>query len=102
MTRELSVVLLLCFPSPVLAKNVALQDRPQLTELCAADEPGEKVSFWGRVLDYQGRPLAKAAVVASPARRERARNDPVIAIVALVKDRDGTLSFQQDIRLESN
>jgi protocatechuate 3,4-dioxygenase beta subunit len=38
----------------------------------------------------------------TPARRESARTDPVISIVTLKKDRDGTLTFQQDIRLEPN
>lgn len=30
--------------------------------LCGPDEPGKKLVFSGRVLDYQGHPLAKAAV----------------------------------------
>jgi len=37
--------------------------------LCGPDEPGEKLAFGGRVLDYQGRPLPKAAVVAYNADR---------------------------------
>jgi len=37
--------------------------------LCHAAEPGDKVSFSGRVLDYQGKPLALAAVVAYNADR---------------------------------
>lgn len=32
--------------------------------LCGPDEPGERLIFGGQVLDYQGRPLAKAAVIA--------------------------------------
>jgi protocatechuate 3,4-dioxygenase beta subunit len=35
--------------------------------LCGPDEPGKKLVFHGRVLDYQGRPLAKAAVAAHQA-----------------------------------
>lgn len=35
--------------------------------LCGPDEPGKKLVFQGRVLDYQGRPLAKAAVMAHQA-----------------------------------
>lgn len=34
------------------------------TVLAGANEPGERMEFWGRVLDYQGRPLAEAAIVA--------------------------------------
>ncbi len=36
----------------------------QLVALCDADEKGERLRFWGRVLDDQGRPLAKASVSA--------------------------------------
>lgn len=32
--------------------------------LCSPEEPGTKLVFGGRVLDYQGLPLAKAAVLA--------------------------------------
>ena len=32
--------------------------------LCTADELGERLTFAGRVLDYEGRPLSKAAVIA--------------------------------------
>jgi protocatechuate 3,4-dioxygenase beta subunit len=32
--------------------------------LCSPDEPGEKLVFSGRVLDYRGQPLAKASVTA--------------------------------------
>src|SRR5262245_38948174 len=76
MTRVLSVALLLCLFSPVLAKDVTREDRPSLVALCAPDEPGVKVAFWGRVLDYQGRPLAKAAVVAYQADRAGLYNPP--------------------------
>src|SRR6188508_2154675 len=42
-----------------------LTDPPaHMVSLCGSDEPGEKLEFWGRVLDYRGRPLSKAAVVA--------------------------------------
>jgi len=34
------------------------------TVLADAFEPGERMEFWGRVLDYQGRPLPEAAIVA--------------------------------------
>src|SRR5262245_13214170 len=37
--------------------------------LCGPEEPGEALTFGGRVLDYQGRALAKAAVVAYNADR---------------------------------
>src|SRR5438067_879687 len=37
--------------------------------LCHAAEPGEKLSFSGCVIDYQGKPLAMAAVVAYNADR---------------------------------
>jgi protocatechuate 3,4-dioxygenase beta subunit len=32
--------------------------------LCGPDEPGERLIFGGQILDYDGRPLAKAAVTA--------------------------------------
>lgn len=32
--------------------------------MCADDEPGEKLEFYGRVLDEHGRPLPKASVIA--------------------------------------
>ena len=35
--------------------------------LCGPDEPGRKLVFHGRVLDYQGKPFAKAAVSAHQA-----------------------------------
>lgn len=38
--------------------------------LCGADEAGDRLVFSGRVLDYQGQPLAKAAVVAYHADRQ--------------------------------
>jgi protocatechuate 3,4-dioxygenase beta subunit len=37
--------------------------------LCGPEEPGERLVFTGRVLDYGGRPLAKAAVIAYHADR---------------------------------
>ena len=41
----------------------AMQGVPTV-ELCGPDEPGEKIVFGGRVLDYAGQPLSRAAVVA--------------------------------------
>lgn len=37
---------------------------PSSVALCGPQEPGERLTFLGRVLDYQGRPLATAAVMA--------------------------------------
>ncbi len=34
------------------------------TVLADEDEPGTRMEFWGRVLDYQGQPLSEAAIVA--------------------------------------
>lgn len=36
----------------------------QPTILADENEPGARMEFWGRILDYQGRPLSEAAVVA--------------------------------------
>lgn len=38
--------------------------RAEAVVLAGPDEPGERLSFTGRVLDYRGRPLSRAAVVA--------------------------------------
>lgn len=38
--------------------------REQAVRLCAPDEPGEPLEFYGRVRDENGRPLARAAVIA--------------------------------------
>ncbi len=61
--------------------------------LCADDEPGERIDFWGRVLDAQGQPLAKAAVVAyntdrsgSYAPRGSGTRNPRIRGVAVTDD----------------
>lgn len=48
----------------------------QLIALCGADEQGEKLRFWGRVLDYEGRPLAKASVIAYHTDRSGLYNPP--------------------------
>jgi protocatechuate 3,4-dioxygenase beta subunit len=40
------------------------QPPPTLVSIAPPGEPGEKLVFWGRVLDYDGRPLEKAAVIA--------------------------------------
>jgi protocatechuate 3,4-dioxygenase beta subunit len=37
---------------------------PITVALCGPDEPGKKLVFHGRILDYQGRPLAKSAIIA--------------------------------------
>src|SRR5437867_8805596 len=44
--------------------------------LCAPDEPGEKLVFNGRILDYEGRPLEKASIVAYHADRQGLYNPP--------------------------
>jgi protocatechuate 3,4-dioxygenase, beta subunit len=55
-------------PSPPRASEAQESAAGTITvALCGPDEPGKKLVFSGRVLDYQGRPLAKAAVVAHQA-----------------------------------
>jgi len=44
--------------------------------ICGPEEPGERLVFEGRVLDYGGRPLAKAAVVAYHTDSEGLYNPP--------------------------
>lgn len=41
-----------------------------IVALCGPEEPGDRLQFSGRVLDYAGRPLSKAAVVAYNADRD--------------------------------
>jgi protocatechuate 3,4-dioxygenase beta subunit len=46
------------------APRAASKTSPDTVRLCDPAEPGEKLFFSGQVLDYAGRPLSKAAVVA--------------------------------------
>ena len=63
--------------SPSRVQTDTLTDPPsQLVALSGPDEPGEKLEFWGRVLDYRGQPLAKAAVVAYHTDRTGLYNSP--------------------------
>ena len=47
-----------------------------VVSICPSGEPGERLLFSGRVLDYQGNPLSKAAVVAYHADRSGLYNPP--------------------------
>ena len=67
--------------------------------LCGPEEPGERLVFGGRVLDYDGRPLGRAAVVAyhtdsrglyNP--RESRTRVPRLRAVAITGD-DGRFRF---------
>lgn len=62
-------------PSTTSVPASSLSDPREVT-LCAADEKGERLTFAGRVLDNQGRPLAKAAVIAYHADRSGLYNPP--------------------------
>ena len=63
--------------SPDRVQTDTLTEPPsQLVALSGADEPGEKLEFWGRVLDYRGRPLDGAAVVAYHTDRTGLYNSP--------------------------
>jgi len=65
------------FSSPDRVQTDTLTEPPsQLVALCAPEEPGEKLEFWGRVLDYRGQPLSKAAVVANHTDRSGLYNSP--------------------------
>jgi protocatechuate 3,4-dioxygenase beta subunit len=59
------ILALLTFVAPSIPSA-----KEEAVALCGPEEPGEKLIFSGRVLDYQGKPLAKAAVVAHHADRE--------------------------------
>lgn len=48
--------------APLLAEEEPYAESAQA--LCGADEPGRRLEFWGRVLDQDGQPLARAAVTA--------------------------------------
>jgi protocatechuate 3,4-dioxygenase, beta subunit len=68
--------------------------------LCDEREPGQRLAFGGRVLDYDGRPLAKAAVVAYNADRQGLYNPrnsrtrvPRLRGVAIT-DRQGHFRFR--------
>jgi len=68
--------------------------------MCPEDEPGQRVVFSGRVLDMDGRPLAKAAVVAYGTDREgnysppgSGTRVPRLSGVA-VTDEDGRYAFE--------
>jgi protocatechuate 3,4-dioxygenase beta subunit len=63
--------------TPGRVQTDTLTDPPaQLVALSGPDEPGEKLEFWGRVLDYRGQPLSKAAVVAYHTDRTGLYNSP--------------------------
>ena len=47
-----------------LVAGETVRAAPQEVALCEANEPGDRLVFGGRVLDYRGQPLSKAAVVA--------------------------------------
>jgi protocatechuate 3,4-dioxygenase beta subunit len=51
-------------PAQVPSPRAGPPVRSAAVPLAGADEPGERLTFAGRVLDYAGRPLAEAAVVA--------------------------------------
>jgi len=46
------------------AMERAMSGQPPVIVLCDEKEPGQTLNFMGRVLDYEGRPLPKASVVA--------------------------------------
>lgn len=99
--------------------------------ICSSDEPGERLVFSGRILDYQGKPLSKASVVAYHAdsqglynprnsatrdmafwfegdpliteksREEAARAQGTVIVKAVLGD-GGAWVFRHDIRLEGN
>jgi len=63
--------------SPSRVQTDTLTDPPsQLVALSGPDEPGEKLEFWGQILDYRGQPLSKAAVVAYHTDRIGLYNSP--------------------------
>jgi protocatechuate 3,4-dioxygenase beta subunit len=67
----------LLLSSPGRVQTGTLTEPPsQLVPLSGPEEPGEKLEFWGRVLDYRGRPLSKAAVVAYHTDRTGLYNSP--------------------------
>jgi protocatechuate 3,4-dioxygenase beta subunit len=100
MTRGVGCLLLIvaasCHhqPGPVTASA-----QPSHVALCGADEPGERLVLSGRVLDYTGRPLAKAAVVAYHADHSGLYNppNPVTRTPRLrnvaITERDGRFEF---------
>ena len=74
-TYSLALVALLVIgcrqPSPAqtpsstdLAESSTPMVQADTTVLAGPDEPGERLEFWGRILDYRGQPLSEAAVIA--------------------------------------
>ena len=63
-------------PSTDLANPSTATVRADTTVLADASEPGERLEFWGRVLDYQGRPLPEAAIVAYHTNASGLYNEP--------------------------
>jgi protocatechuate 3,4-dioxygenase beta subunit len=55
---------------------VTPSQNPSQVVLSGADEPGERLTFTGRVLGYDGRPLSKAAVIAYHADKNGLYNPP--------------------------
>lgn len=49
-------------------RQAAAAEKPTVKDitvtLCGPTEPGERLVFYGRILDYQGQPLAKASIIA--------------------------------------
>ncbi|MBM3984800.1 MAG: hypothetical protein FJ296_03785 [Planctomycetes bacterium] len=48
--------------APLFAREAPY--REGAVPLCGDDEPGQRLGFWGRVLDHRGQPLEDAAVIA--------------------------------------
>lgn len=76
MSRLSVVYALLAFASPLSAQNQEPQQPPTVVRIASSDEPGERLSFSGRVLDYDGNPLEKAAIVAYHADQHGLYNKP--------------------------
>lgn len=49
--------------SIAIAQPAPVDDGPETVVVCGDNEPGERMIFSGRVLDYQGKPLAKAVIL---------------------------------------
>jgi protocatechuate 3,4-dioxygenase beta subunit len=81
MRRGVLVLLLLlpvaCHrPAQVTGSRAGPSADPSSVALCGPDEPGERFTFSGRVLDYRGQPLSEAAVIAYHAGHDGLYNLP--------------------------